>query len=684
MKFHRNAYALAFVALLVVQSVAALSPPELQGGESRYSRLLKDPAERTKLANLAEMEESSILDTEIVSKYSLDPEPLVRYRCAESIARIQDPRGERYLLRLLDDYNEDVVLEAIFALGLIGDEEAVEPLRMKMVNGSLRVKKEAILALGRISKPSATALLVNLLRNFNPDIRALAAQSLASTGDSTAARQCFPLLDDPSPAVLASASYTIGRLGIGGNEDRLIELLQHKDKRVRLRAAEALGRLKCGKAVKFLKKLTKDKDRMVRIKAVEALGRIGNAKAADVIGHLLGNKDPYIEVLALRGIANAKEKSLFKKVAKLTSSKSPMVRRAALEAVVSTGGMKARDYIIQSIVHGTPHEAMTALELLGKLGNKDDINLMADTLLYGSNTLRREGAAIGIGNYESEKDLEEKIDIRGKETSAIGALLQCANDDDWVVASLCVESLAKVGRADDIARLSEIFKARNSRVDGDLRLALLDAVHSITGRTKSDTDAKDAVIELYKFSLGDPDPRVRKKGAGYLIEFGMSANPSPRSIWKRGELPWDSPPLPMGDTTVVIKTQRGDIKVRLFGDDAPGAVFALLDLARRGFYDGLTFHRVVPGFVIQGGDPRDDGWGDAGFFLRSQFNRHRYLKGTVGLAHAGKDTPGSQFFITQLPQPHLDGRYTVIGVVVEGLDVVDRIEEQDTFDIETQ
>jgi peptidyl-prolyl cis-trans isomerase B (cyclophilin B) len=133
---------------------------------------------------------------------------------------------------------------------------------------------------------------------------------------------------------------------------------------------------------------------------------------------------------------------------------------------------------------------------------------------------------------------------------------------------------------------------------------------------------------------------------------------------------------------VRITTKRGLIDIELFGDDAPNIVKSVLHLIEDGFYNGLNFHRVVPGFVVQGGCPRGDGWGDAGYFLRSQFNSHRFERGYVGMAHSGKDTPGSQFFITQMPQPHLDGRYTIIGKVVSGMAVVDRIEAGDTFGME--
>jgi len=103
-------------------------------------------------------------------------------------------------------------------------------------------------------------------------------------------------------------------------------------------------------------------------------------------------------------------------------------------------------------------------------------------------------------------------------------------------------------------------------------------------------------------------------------------------------------------------------------------------LAQKGFYDGLGFHRVVPNFVLQGGDPRGDGWGGPGYAIRSEYSFARFGRGMVGIASAGKDTEGCQFFITHLPTPHLDGRFTVFARVVDGFDVVDRLQVGDTIE----
>lgn len=129
---------------------------------------------------------------------------------------------------------------------------------------------------------------------------------------------------------------------------------------------------------------------------------------------------------------------------------------------------------------------------------------------------------------------------------------------------------------------------------------------------------------------------------------------------------------------VRLETSLGDVLMEWYRDAAPFTIQALLKLAEReGFYRGLVFHRVVPNFVVQGGDPRGDGWGGPGYSVRSEFSALSYGSGTVGIASAGKDTEGSQFFITHSPQPHLDGRYTIIGRVVGGMDVVDGIQVGD-------
>lgn len=132
------------------------------------------------------------------------------------------------------------------------------------------------------------------------------------------------------------------------------------------------------------------------------------------------------------------------------------------------------------------------------------------------------------------------------------------------------------------------------------------------------------------------------------------------------------------DQRVIIETNKGNITLQLFVEDAPGTTSNFLKLVDSNFYDGKYFHRVVPQFVVQGGCPRGDGWGSLDWTQRSEFSNYQtYETGTVGVASAGKDTEGVQFFITHCPTPHLDGRYSIFARVVSGMDVVNKMEVGD-------
>ena len=130
-------------------------------------------------------------------------------------------------------------------------------------------------------------------------------------------------------------------------------------------------------------------------------------------------------------------------------------------------------------------------------------------------------------------------------------------------------------------------------------------------------------------------------------------------------------------TAVYLDTDRGTIQIELAVLDAPLTVENFVTLARKGYFDGLSVHRVVPDFVIQSGDPRGDGEGGPGYTIRDELSERPYLRGTVGMALDWADTGGSQFFITHSPQPHLDAKYTVFGRVIAGMDVVDQIQQGD-------
>lgn len=127
---------------------------------------------------------------------------------------------------------------------------------------------------------------------------------------------------------------------------------------------------------------------------------------------------------------------------------------------------------------------------------------------------------------------------------------------------------------------------------------------------------------------------------------------------------------PAKSYTATIETEKGNLVLDLFAADAPNTVNNFVFLAREGFYDGLTFHRVLPDFMAQGGDPLGTGMGDPGYKFADEFSSHGHVTGALSMANSGPNTNGSQFFITYAPQPHLDGKHSVFGQLTDGMDVL--------------
>jgi cyclophilin family peptidyl-prolyl cis-trans isomerase len=202
----------------------------------------------------------------------------------------------------------------------------------------------------------------------------------------------------------------------------------------------------------------------------------------------------------------------------------------------------------------------------------------------------------------------------------------------------------------------------------DAALATLDALSK-----QKDEDAVAAI----RSALDSPDYLLRVRAASLLHALNPASNDDERiqtaatryhqadyrrAVARRTER-----------VLAVVATDKGAFTIELLPDDAPLTVDNFVELSRRGFFNNVAFHRVVPNFVIQGGDPRGDGNGGPGYQIRCEINEVPYDRGAVGMALSGKDTGGSQWFVTHSPQPHLDGGYTVFGRVVEGMDVIDRI-----------
>jgi peptidyl-prolyl cis-trans isomerase B (cyclophilin B) len=172
-------------------------------------------------------------------------------------------------------------------------------------------------------------------------------------------------------------------------------------------------------------------------------------------------------------------------------------------------------------------------------------------------------------------------------------------------------------------------------------------------------------------------------GVAFIVVFvvvpGLKGHPESSSASKTYSAP---PPMTIDTSkqyTATIETEKGDLVLELFASDVPITVNNFVFLARDGFYDGTTFHRVVPGFVAQGGDPTGTGAGTPGYRFDDEITEHTHVTGALSMANSGANTNGCQFFITYAPQHHLDGKHSVFGQLIEGMDVLESIEQGDVI-----
>jgi cyclophilin family peptidyl-prolyl cis-trans isomerase len=322
---------------------------------------------------------------------------------------------------------------------------------------------------------------------------------------------------------------------------------------------------------------------------------------------------------------------------KPTQWPEPRLQAGLLEAVCATGAPEAAEIILGAAGDERPVVACAALEGLRNLCKQrpSDTSLVARSVAQCRTSLSSGDVAIVTTAASILGD-----SLFRRESSVM----------------ILLDALSSLRLPDDIEAMQEIIATLGKLKDRRAFSPLLDQL-----RQKDRSVAVAAAAALTEITGEDYSTRLQQWFQPLLTDFDFDYLRS---------LPQTIP--------VVLETARGDIHIELSRDAAPFTIMSMLKLsARQGFYRGQTFHRVVPNFVVQGGDPRGDGWGGPGYSLRSEFAPSGYGTGTVGIASAGKDTEGSQFFITHSPQPHLDGRYTIIGRVVSGMEIVDRLQVGD-------
>jgi cyclophilin family peptidyl-prolyl cis-trans isomerase len=410
-------------------------------------------------------------------------------------------------------------------------------------------------------------------------------------------------------------------------------------------AAEALARTVAGG----------QSNAAVRYQAVRALAAIGGAPAASALRRLVIDvkADTTLRIAAIGALGSLPGQDL-DLLLDLTSDAAPPIRAAAMEALaqVDPGGfltiLSGLDPDPEWTVRAAQAAALGALaegqgspRLMTMLQDRDQRVVTAVL-----------GALIASRAPEIERILLERLKA-----------------EDFGMRAFVARALSQIKSKTALPALVEVFRGQAPDSTYVARAAALEAMAAIDPVT-----ARPVLQE----ALADREWPIRLRAAGLLKEAGVTdpppepARPAPETRTMTSA-EWSTVIAPQYAPHAFIETSRGAIEIELAISDAPLTVNNFVTLARKGFFNDLVIHRAVPDFVAQFGDPRGDGEGGPGYTIRDELNERPYLRGTVGMALDWEDTGGSQFFITVSPQPHLDGRYTVFGHVVNGMDTVDQL-----------
>jgi cyclophilin family peptidyl-prolyl cis-trans isomerase/HEAT repeat protein len=652
-----------------------------------------------------------------------DPGSQVRRRAALATGRIGDERAVTSLIALLQkDNDQGVRAMAAFGLGEIESASATEALISKLAerNESQEVRARTIEALGKIAaalpKTDATharsigqAILSEL--EFQAGRRSAPDHDVILLGLTAALRSrpekpgkvLAQFLGYSDPRIRADAANTLTRLKLNdGNEELRKILKDDPDAIVRANAARVLGATEDKTAFDgLLDRATKDADLRVRASAIRALGSLKDARAAEPLlkhGMSLTLQSPgarppatneVLEVAVtlgrlLQGKENKEAIVWLKKIREALNQTASeieiaLVRISPAGYLTELGADGDAKRKVQTTILLNWKAAASLAQGLGELAaqpedikNTNRAAERAQELLRAMLDYRTSGLTINTlvavhSEYAVPDVLRALAAFKPKDMGAI--LREQLKESDVVIRGTAAELMAEAPPDDSNTR-SLIDALPRALLDKDLNdaaLAILDAL----GKQKSAV-ANDAV----KTALESTDYLVRRRAATLLMANGagdFSARVGTVKTSNTGA-DYQRALARLGkQVRAMINTDKGAFVIEFLPEDAPLTVDNFVMLARKNYFNGQIVPRVVPNFVIQTGDPRGDQNGGPGYQIRCEINEAPYNRGAVGMALSGKDTGGSQWFVTHSPQPHLNGGYTVFGQVVSGMDVVDRI-----------
>jgi len=614
-----------------------------------------------------------------------DTEARIRRRSALAIGRVKLPEAIPALATLMQsDSDAEVRQMAAFAMGLIGDGAAAPALTAALTDPDPLIQGRAAEALGMIAHKAAAQPIAsmvaahvnaNVLNGLNADDMGYPkAPAVEAVRLGAYALVRLGSYDGLASALLDSAgrprsrwwpiAYAFQRVNDPRAAAALLDLFSGDGQLTRAFAARGLGAAKDQKAAGPLVAAAEDAGQplAVRIQAVRSIALLGDSRGGEVMRRLITSPrvDQNLQLEAITALGQLRDPSATDLLIDLVSAQWPSARAAALRAL----SLMDVDTFISSIsaLDTDPHWSVRAAlaTMLGELPRE-----------------RAQPALTALLKDADQRVLPAVIDALAKvgASNAAEDFVARLKSDDPVVRGAAARGLATVKAMGAVPALIEAVKIAQSDGLYMARTAALDAL------TALDPAAARPVLAA---ALADRDWAVRVRAAENLRRLDPAAEVSsmrpgpPPSIPELSAV--DAFVAPQYSPQAYIDTSKGTIQFELAVLDAPRTVANFIALARRNYFRGVQLHRVVPDFVVQDGDPRGDGEGGPGYTIRDEINQRPYLRGTVGMALDWADTGGSQFFITHSPQPHLDGRYTVFGQVVSGMDVVDRLQQWDTID----
>jgi HEAT repeat protein/cyclophilin family peptidyl-prolyl cis-trans isomerase len=602
-----------------------------------------------------------------------DDEARVRRRAALAIGRVGLSEGVEPLTMLLADSEVEVGQMAAFGLGLIGDAAARQPLLNALKDSRPLVQGRAAEALGlignRMDAPAVSAMVQNhiragVLKGVMPDdLGYPLAPPIEATRLGLYALTRLQDYDALAAAVLANGqpvstwwpiAYALQRVGDPRAGPALTALLSTPGRFTAAFAARGLGLARVTAAAPALRQIVSERRAAVSVvvQAIRALAAMGDAGAAPVLRTIVTtpSADPALRLEAMTAFASMADASALDLLLDLLSNPTPAIRGAAFGALarvdpdtfVSTlAGLDAdRDWSVRVAV-------ANALATLPAERSVPRLTLM----LQDSDQRVIPAVLTAVAAV--------------KPPNADRILIERLKTDDVVVRGAAANALGDLKATSGVQPLIEAYRTAIADREYGARASALAALAKIDPAA-----ARPVLVE----ALTDREWPVRIRAAELLRQQNTTEQPTRPAVAARVDsAEFLAVVAPRYSPHAYIETDKGVIEIELAILDAPLTVANFMTLARKGFFVGIAFHRIVPDFVVQGGDPRGDGEGGPGYTIRDELNQRPYLRGAVGMALDWKDTGGSQFFITHSPQPHLDARYTVFGHVVAGMDVVDQL-----------